>query len=124
MCIDRDIETLDLECVAYKVCRDEGWSLEKTDRIENEYRAFWQLIRENISSEMIAPTRDIDVFWHHHVLDTWKYQADCDAIFGFFLHHYPYSGIFDEADAALQRARVVQTVAAISQKLLRQETMK
>lgn len=27
--------------------------------------------------------------WHAHILFTQKYAADCDRIFGSFLHHFP-----------------------------------
>lgn len=41
----------------------------------------------------IPPSLDIDEFWHYHILDTEKYEQDCQAIFGYYLDHYPYFGI-------------------------------
>ncbi|MFT3817795.1 MAG: hypothetical protein QM750_09245 [Rubrivivax sp.] len=117
MPFDSQIEALNLECVTYKVCRDEGWSLEKADRIERSYRAFLQIIRDCGSPEDIAPTTDIDTYWHHHILDTKLYARDCEAIFGYFLHHYPYSGIFSEIDATAQRQRVIRSNSMINDKL-------
>jgi hypothetical protein len=113
MKIDDDIASLDLACIAYKACRDEGWPLEKVDRIEREYRAFLQLIRENRGRELLGPTRDIDLFWHHHILDTQKYIADCDQLFGAYIHHYPYSGIFGGEDLDKQKNRVARTYGVI-----------
>lgn len=113
MSLDPSIATLDLECVAYKVCRDEGWSVERVDRVEREYRAFWQLIRNSNRVDQIAPTREIDVYWHHHILDTAKYIKDCEAVFGGYLHHYPYSGIFSDEDGAIQSERVARSVSMI-----------
>jgi len=48
----------------------------------------------------ISPTRDIDAFWHAHILDTRKYIDDCERVFGFYLHHFPYFGMRGADDAA------------------------
>jgi len=42
--------------------------------------------------------------WHAHILDTEKYAKDSQAIFGRFLHHWPYSGLMGSEDATRQRA--------------------
>lgn len=42
--------------------------------------------------ETIVPTELVDKFWHAHILDTSKYAEDCEALFGKFLHHFPYAG--------------------------------
>jgi hypothetical protein len=54
--------------------------------------------------ESIAPTKDVDKFWHGHILDTLKYAEDCQNVFGYFLHHFPYFGMRGEEDAANLRA--------------------
>ena len=36
--------------------------------------------------------------WHTHLLDTAKYRADCDHLFGRFMDHFPYAGLRGEAD--------------------------
>ncbi len=105
MLIDPDIMALDLEAVHYKTCRTEGWSLAKTDAVELGYRAFLQDVRNNPGSNEIAPSRDTDCFWHHHILDTTKYMRDCQTLFGFYLHHFPYSGVFGGDDAEAQHRR-------------------
>ena len=109
MRIDPDIMSLDLECISYKVCRDEGWSLAIVDTVELEYRAFLQVVRNCKGDSNVAPTLRIDRFWHHHILDTNRYMADCDLLFGYYLHHFPYSGVFGEDDAEIQRDRVSET---------------
>lgn len=38
--------------------------------------------------------------WHAHILDTHAYGPDCEAVFGKFLHHYPYWGMRGEEDLA------------------------
>ena len=41
----------------------------------------------------------MDAFWHQHILDTVAYQRDTVQIFGYFLHHFPYFGIWAAKDA-------------------------
>ena len=47
---------------------------------------------------MIPPPKDIDTFWHGHILDTQAYMRDTAAIFGQYVHHYPYFGMRGKAD--------------------------
>jgi hypothetical protein len=95
--IDADIAALDLEPIAYKVCLDEGWSIEQVDQTEIEYRAFLQSIRCQVSG--LVPSRNVDIFWHHHILDTQKYIEDCELLFGRYIHHFPYAGLLGSDDA-------------------------
>ena len=99
------INDLDLDPIKFKLmdCEEgEGWSRVKTDSVEKAYRCFLEIILEN-EGEVVVPSKDVDKFWHAHILDTRKYASDCDDIFGFFLHHFPYLGSRGEADkAALQ----------------------
>jgi hypothetical protein len=108
MILDPYISSLDLEAVAFKVCIDEGWSLDQVDQAEAEYRKFLQLIRRN-SDDTLAPSRMVDRFWHHHILDTKKYIDDCQSLFGEYIHHYPYSGLLDKNDKAQQEKRLERT---------------
>jgi hypothetical protein len=70
----------------------EGWSLEKANAVEKEYRRFLCLMKL-YPEEDTAPLADIDTFWHYHILDTMKYAADCERVFGYFLHHCPHLGL-------------------------------
>jgi len=91
---------LDLEPIKTKlmhVASGEGWSLEKTNAVEKEYRRFLCLMKL-YPEEDTAPLVDVDTFWHYHILDTMKYAADCEQVFGYFLHHYPYVGMGGEED--------------------------
>ena len=51
----------------------------------------------------MAPLEDVDTFWHYHILDTMKYARDCEQVFGYFLHHYPYLGMEGEDGMAVQQ---------------------
>ncbi len=90
-----DIEQLDLAPIRFKIgCKEDGygWTEEHAERIEKAYRRFLMLVAK-YPDRQLAPTRDIDKFWHAHILDTRKYAADCQRIFGTFIHHYPYLGL-------------------------------
>ena len=94
------IAALDFTAIKFKLMMDtfgEGWTPAKADAIETEYRRFLYL-QAAFPDEQTAPTLDVDTFWHYHILDTAKYAADCEAAFGYFLHHNPYLGLM-EGDA-------------------------
>lgn len=94
------IAALDLEPIKVKLMHQEsgeGWSLEQANAVEFEYRRFLILMKQ-FPHEQTAPLMDVDTFWHYHILDTMKYAADCEAVFGYFLHHFPYIGLRGAAD--------------------------
>ncbi|WP_229257530.1 glycine-rich domain-containing protein [Duganella callida] len=96
------IAALDLEPIKVKLMHEasgEGWTLERANAVEFEYRRFLYLMKK-FPNEQTAPLDDVDTFWHYHILDTLKYAADCDAVFGYFLHHFPYIGLRGEDDEA------------------------
>jgi hypothetical protein len=98
------ISDLDLDPIKVKLMHKEsgeGWSLEKVNAVETEYRRFLYLMK-TFPNEVTAPQVEVDVFWHYHILDTMKYAADCQNAFGYFLHHYPYIGMRGEDDVAVQ----------------------
>ncbi|MET0322798.1 MAG: hypothetical protein ABW069_18920 [Duganella sp.] len=97
------IAQLDLDPIKVKLMHKEsgeGWSLERVNAVEFEYRRFLILMKK-YPHEATSPLVDVDTFWHYHILDTMKYAADCDAVFGYFLHHFPYIGMRGEEDAAV-----------------------
>jgi hypothetical protein len=96
----KTISELDLDPIKVKLMHKEsgeGWSLEKANAVETEYRRFLYLMKK-FPTEQTAPLFDVDTFWHYHILDTMKYEADCQAVFGYFLHHFPYIGLRGEED--------------------------
>jgi hypothetical protein len=103
-------QKLDLEPINFLMSeKAEGpnWTIEKTQETEKLYRKFLYL-SFMYPDKMIVPTKDIDDYWHHHILDTKKYMNDCMNCFNSFFHHYPYLGtkgdelelyqLFDETD--------------------------
>jgi hypothetical protein len=96
------IADLDLEPIKVKLMHEEsgeGWSLDKVNAVEFEYRRFLYLMK-TFPNEQTAPLMDVDIFWHYHILDTMKYAVDCEQVFGYFLHHFPYIGLRGEDDEA------------------------
>ncbi|MCG2585716.1 glycine-rich domain-containing protein-like [Massilia sp. TS11] len=94
------IADLDLEPIKVKLMHresGEGWSLDQANAVEFEYRRFLYLMKQ-FPHEATAPRQDVDIFWHYHILDTLKYAQDCERVFGYFLHHFPYIGLRGEED--------------------------
>jgi hypothetical protein len=81
-------EPLDLEPIKFSLAmrEDEKW-----------YRRFLFLVKL-YPEKMIVPTKDIDLFWHTHILDTKKYMMDCESLFGGYFHHFPYFGMRGKKD--------------------------
>jgi len=103
------IQQVDLSDIKKKLMdkdHGQGWTAEQADRAELLYRCFLSLqFASDTQALPIVPPRIADEFWHQHILDTRKYAADCDEIFGNFLHHFPYFGMRGPADArALDQA--------------------
>ena len=79
--------------------RNDGpnWTLDKTELVEVWYRRFLYM-SYIYDDKVIVPSKDIDTFWHAHILDTQKYMSDCDNLFGRYIHHFPYFGMRGEND--------------------------
>ena len=109
--IDR-LKNLDsLPAIAYKLMYPEtgkGWTKEQTEKAIARYLMFLALKHLHPNVE-IVPSDEIDRVWHTHILDTQKYAADCQQIFGSFLHHFPYFGIRNEADRQNLNATFART---------------
>jgi len=96
------IENIDLEPIKVKLMdKDEGqgWTLNQANEIEVWYRRFLFLSWKH-QEQSIVPNKLVDKFWHQHILDTRKYAEDCERIFGFFFHHFPYFGMRGAEDKA------------------------
>jgi len=71
------------------------WDEDRVERALNEYKQFLALMHWHPEASLV-PSEDIDEVWHTHVLNTARYQADCEMIFGRFQHHAPTSGGSEE----------------------------
>jgi hypothetical protein len=102
---------LDLDPIKVKLMHKESgenWSLQKVNAVEAEYRRFLFLTK-TFPTEEISPSVDVDTFWHYHILDTMKYAQDCQEIFGYFLHHFPYLGMRGEDDLRVREETDART---------------
>jgi len=66
------------------------WTLPDDERCLQLYKNFLLLLKQHLP-EALVPTREIDEFWHNHILYTKNYHRDCLQIFGHYLHHEPAS---------------------------------
>ena len=101
------VAKLDFSLLKLKLAFTKRWPPEFIAEAERRYRMFLAL-RLLYPDQRIPPSATIDEFWHAHILDTQAYAADCDAVFGSFLHHHPYSGmnlVFDLLARPLTRAQ-------------------
>lgn len=109
-----DINSIDLSMVKLKLMDEEegqGWCEEYVEHVEKRYRRYLCMIRLEPDGSSV-PTRDIDLFWHQHILDTRAYAVDCERLFGHFLHHFPYFGMRGEEDARNLNLSFEQTKAS------------
>ena|SRR5690554_5321442 len=69
------------------------WSRPEVQQAIKYYRNFLVLnVKYGNKEIIIPPSLEIDEIWHHHILDTRRYIVDCENIFGYYFHHYPYFG--------------------------------
>ncbi len=108
-------KSLDLTMVRRKLMDEQhglGWGQEKTAEAEDLYLRFLALQTASSSStHKVVPPRVVDEFWHQHILDTRKYAADCESIFGEYLHHFPYFGMRGPEDERALQASCAWTRA-------------
>jgi len=113
--LPESIVNLDLAYLGRKLLDDDAfeaerrngerlWDQERVDRALNEYKQFLALMLWNPDA-VLVPSEDIDEVWHTHVLNTARYQADCQAIFGCFQHHSPTFGESEEVQDAHMKGR-------------------
>src|SRR5437764_5837246 len=96
------INTLDLESVKVRVMDPElgeGWTREYAEGIERGYKTYLTMLAKYPDhAEDILLSKEVDEFWHTHILQTIKYTEDCEAVFGKYLHHAPHVGEVTPAD--------------------------
>ena len=87
------VNNLDFMTQNEKLISYSGWKSEKVMVVEGLYKE-WLILHKVYGDKFaLAPNKALDEYWHYHILDTQKYQEDCENIFGYFLHHFPYFGM-------------------------------
>jgi hypothetical protein len=86
------LKRLDLNYIAELMCSEQyplpRWTYEDAQRCCQLYKNFLFLIKKHLPLSLV-PTREIDEFWHNHILYTRNYLRDCEQLFGHYLHHEP-----------------------------------
>lgn len=88
------IEQLDLDYIIDAMCSPNyplpRWTEDDARKCCRLYKDFL-ILKKIHRHQALVPTREIDEFWHNHILYTKEYVTDCMKIFGHYLHHQPAS---------------------------------
>lgn len=109
---DEKLNSVSFKKLIWKLSESEEATWEKSDLdfAEKEYRRFLKL--KYLYPEMaLVPNKIVDKMWHEHILDTKSYRKDCKYLFGKFIDHYPYFGIYGKEDKNNLEASFQQTIA-------------
>ena len=108
--LDRKVAALNFDRLKWKLSRSPEAKLspEMCELAEREYRRFLTL-QVAFPGIDLVPSKLADEFWHAHILDTAAYAPDCEKVFGYFLHHFPYFGIYGEDDRQRLEAAFAET---------------
>lgn len=79
------------------------WAPERVQQAAADYVRFLALAKMH-PTVALAPTRDIDLMWHLHMLHPVAYAADCERLIGFVLDHDGGFGAAPEELPRLQQA--------------------
>lgn len=85
---EQRLAKINLEAVMQHVAEDTGLPAADLARAEDLYRKFLTL-KANFPSTSFVPPRLVDHVWHAHITFTRQYMADCELLFGEYLHHNP-----------------------------------
>lgn len=98
----------------YTASSEAEMSAEQWDASEREYRRFLTLkcLYPTVS---LVPSKQVDAIWHAHILDTRAYRENCLQVFGRFIDHYPYFGIYGQDDYQELKNAFAHTVALYEQ---------
>lgn len=88
------IDALDLTYIVNRMSakpKITGWTKQEATLCSKMYKNYLLLIKK-YPDKIIPPSKQIDEFWHEHILHTKQYHKDCLQIFGHYLHHEPGDG--------------------------------
>lgn len=98
------IDSIDLSLIEAKLCSADRLLFRQWTKVEAEvgiqYYKNFLFLNKKYSKEypVLPPSLEVDEIWHHHILDTRQYMKDCDGIFDYYFHHYPYFGTRSQND--------------------------
>src|SRR6476619_780971 len=101
------IRNLDLGSVREKVVEKLGWSPERAQQVEGDYKRFLYALAHRHKDDILSPpTQEVDEFWHQHILDTRKCREDCDIVFGHYVDHTPGLSAENQRKADAKRKQI------------------
>jgi hypothetical protein len=110
--VRRDVEpvlSVDLlEAASRSDSIPQDWPQEQRARSLERYIK-WLMLKQQHPAARMAPTRDIDLFWHLHMLSPVAYHRDCIQLFGHLLDH---DGGFGKGPGELPQLQEVFTRTA------------
>lgn len=106
------VKALNFERLKYKYTgsSEAEMTVEEWDLAELEYRRFLSL-KVMYPNQALVPSKLVDKVWHAHILDTRAYREDCENVFGRFIDHFPYFGIYGKDDYQMLLDTFAETVA-------------
>ncbi len=88
------LSQLNLAYIVSQMCAEDyalpRWTSTDAMHCATLYKRFLLLKKKHFALPLV-PTKEIDEFWHNHILHTQRYMQDCQQIFGTYLHHTPAS---------------------------------
>lgn len=100
---------LDLDRLVAKIRKDfpsEFPNDETAKATIEEYRRMLHLVQQH-PEHPIVPSRQVDLVWHSHILDTEAYRRDSLRLFGQHLHHAPSFGGKEEKQLLVQQQQAM-----------------
>ncbi len=83
-----EFPNFDMEIIKEQMFKELNLNEERFNTAVTQYYHFLA-IKKLFPYITIHPTKDADMVWHTHILNTKKYTDDCLKFFGFYLHHTP-----------------------------------
>lgn len=104
---EQRLAKLDLTPIMKRVANDTGLPASDLEQAEHLYRKFLTL-KALYPEKSFVPPRLADIVWHTHIIYTRRYMADCNMLFGSYLHHTPDLGaaaekLYEENTVALMQ---------------------
>lgn len=97
------IDKIDFTGIRKKLCQPHAkggyaWPRKVANEVIQEYKKFLfdaksrkkQKLKSKLPVSAI-PSQLVDIVWHTHILFTRQYHADCQKLFGKYMHHEPFA---------------------------------
>jgi hypothetical protein len=85
----KKMKAFDFSMVHRRLLLHEHYAPENVVRMEEEYRRWLSLALTTKGDERIPISREVDPFWHEHILFTKEYVEFGNKLIGKYIHHTP-----------------------------------